>query len=246
MNLYRADLHIHTVLSPCGDLEMSPLNILKKASEKVLDIIGITDHNSTKHCKLTRKLAEPYGIFVMMGAEITTKEEVHCLAFFETDEQLDYFQAYLDEHLAHIPNNTDHFGYQVIVNENEEIIGQEEWLLISALDQSIGEVEAKVHSLDGLFIPAHIDKSRFSLISQLGFIPEGLKADAFELSAKASEKELIPHFKLDGNTSFIRCSDAHLLEQVGTSSTLLEMEHRSFSQIRLAMQTPGKVKTTRE
>ena len=85
MNKYRADLHIHTVLSPCGNLEMSPANIIKKACEKGLDIIGITDHNSTRHCKLVSKLSELAGIFVLMGAEVTTREEVHCLTFFEND-----------------------------------------------------------------------------------------------------------------------------------------------------------------
>jgi PHP family Zn ribbon phosphoesterase len=241
MNLYRADLHIHTVLSPCGDLEMSPVNIIKTASERAIDIIGITDHNSTKHCKLISRIAEPYGVFVMKGAEVTTKEEVHCLAFFETDEQLDIFQTYLDEHLPHLPNDTERFGYQVIVNEKEEVIGQEEWLLISALDQSIDEVEAKVHGLCGLFIPAHIDKTRYSLISQLGFIPKGMKSDAFELSIHADEQKLIPFMKWQDNKPFIRSSDAHLPEQIGSSYTMLEMEHRSFSEIRRALQTPGKV-----
>jgi 3',5'-nucleoside bisphosphate phosphatase len=245
MNFYRADLHIHTVLSPCGDLEMSPVNILKQASEKMLDIIGITDHNSTLHCKLIRKLAEPFGIFVLMGAEVTTKEEIHCLAFFESDEQLESFQVYLDEYLPHIPNDTERFGYQVVVDENEEIIRHMEWLLISAIDQSIDQVEAKVHSLGGLFIPAHIDKSRYSLISQLGFIPRGIKADAYELTQKADENALVPYLKWNDNKPYIRSSDAHMPGQINCY-TLLEMENRSFSQIRMALESPGKVTTIKE
>jgi 3',5'-nucleoside bisphosphate phosphatase len=82
MKTFRADLHIHTVLSPCGDLDMSPGNIVSEAVNKGLDIIGITDHNTTRHCNLIKRMAEEKGIFVMQGAEITTKEEVHCLAFF--------------------------------------------------------------------------------------------------------------------------------------------------------------------
>jgi predicted metal-dependent phosphoesterase TrpH len=92
MNVYKADLHIHTVLSPCGDLEMSPSNIIRQAKEQKLDIIGITDHNSTRHCKLTAELGERQGIFVLTGVEITTREEVHCLAFFEKPESIDIFR----------------------------------------------------------------------------------------------------------------------------------------------------------
>jgi 3',5'-nucleoside bisphosphate phosphatase len=242
MNLYRADLHIHTVLSPCGDLDMSPVNIVKDSVEKGLDIIGITDHNSTLHCKTINKIAANQGLFVLMGAEVTTKEEIHCLAFFESDEQLDSFQQYLRDHLPHIQNDTELFGLQVVVDEDEKIMHYEEWLLISAINQSIEQVEEKVHSLKGLFIPAHIDRNRFSLIRQLGFIPKDMNADAFELSAKSNETELRASLKSLGNKPFIRCSDAHTLDSIGSCFTLFEMESITFSQIRRALLT-GKVTT---
>ncbi len=243
MNSYRADLHIHTVLSPCGDLEMSPVNIVNKACEQALDIIGITDHNSTRHCALIRSLAAEKGIFVLTGAEVTTKEEVHCLAFFETDDQLLEFEQYLSNHLPQVPNNPDHFGYQLVVNELEEIIDEVEWLLINAIDQSIEQVEQKVHSLDGLFIPAHIDKSRFSLISQLGFVPRGLKPDAFEVSAYADIPSLLPMLAGCTDKVLLRSSDAHQLEQIGSSFTLLQMEHRSLNAIRNALNCKEQVIT---
>ncbi|NVO19279.1 MAG: PHP domain-containing protein [Bacteroidetes bacterium] len=237
MKEFRADLHIHTVLSPCGQLDMSPDKIVKQASDRKLHIIGITDHNSTHHCKLIRKIAEPLGIFVMMGAEITTKEEVHCLAFFETDELLDKFQEYLDEHLPHIPNDPERFGYQVIVDENEIILKTEEWLLISALDQSIEQVESMVHELGGIFIPAHIDKGSFSLFSQLGFIPKGLKADAFEISPRANSQAITPLITGSASKTLIRNSDAHLLELIGSVCSIFRMEYCSFKQIRTAIET---------
>ncbi|HKL33844.1 MAG TPA: PHP domain-containing protein [Tangfeifania sp.] len=105
MQQFRADLHIHTLLSPCGDVEMTPRNIVQKAKASRLDIIGITDHNSTKNALLVKKLAEKEGIFVLTGAEVTTREEVHCLAFFETEDQLSQFQQYIDENITKIPNN---------------------------------------------------------------------------------------------------------------------------------------------
>jgi len=236
MNKYRADLHIHTVLSPCGDLEMSPANIVAKARETGLDIIGITDHNSTRHCKLIRSLAEPEGIFVLMGAEVTTREEVHCLTFFENDDKLSEFQVYLEKHLPPIPNNVEKFGYQVVVDEDEQIIDEIEFLLISALNQSIEQVEKKVHSLGGIIIPAHIDRPSYSIISQLGFIPEDLLIDGIEISANCKIQSVIPFLGKQTERTIIRDSDAHYVENIGKAFTTFEIEHRTFSEIKLALQ----------
>lgn len=123
--MLRADLHIHTVLSPCGDLEMSPLSILEAARKQKLDIIGITDHNSTRQSKIIRDAAKAFGIFVLTGAEVTTQEEAHCLAFFADDARLDVFQKYLDKHLPDFPNNPEKFGYQVVVDTQDRILYEE-------------------------------------------------------------------------------------------------------------------------
>lgn len=235
MNKYRADLHIHTVLSPCGDLEMSPVKIIQKAREKGLDIIGITDHNTTRHCKLISKLAEPAGIYVLMGAEVTTREEVHCLTFFENDEKLSEFQLYLEAHLPPIPNDTTKFGYQVVVDEDEQIIDEIEFLLLSALDQSIEQVEQKVHSLGGIIIPAHIDRPSYSIISQLGFIPSGLLIDGIEISANCKVASVMPFLAKHSDKTILRNSDAHYEENIGKAFSVFEMEHRSFNEIKLAL-----------
>ncbi len=235
MKQFRADLHIHTVLSPCGDLDNSPIRIVNRAREKGLDIIGITDHNSTLHAPLIRKLAEPHGIYVMMGAEVTTKEEAHCLAFFETEKQLAEFQQYLDEHHPFFANDPDQFGYQLQVDENEEIIQMIDYLLITALDQSIDEIAAKVHQLEGLFIPAHIDKQRFSVISQLGFIPPGLQADAFEISPRGKADQMQAYIKKHPVQTFIQSSDAHLLDDIGKTYCIFEMPHHNWQEIKRAL-----------
>lgn len=240
MNRYRADLHIHTVLSPCGDLDMSPVKIVEAASFHGLDIIGITDHNSTHHCELISKMASRQGIFVLMGAEITTKEEVHCLAFFEKLDTLKEFQNYIDVALPDTANDPDTFGPQLVVDEDENILREEKRLLISALNISLEQAEQKVHSMNGIFIPAHIDKSRFSILSQLGFIPFGLKADAFEFWGQGNpEIAKLPGY--DGKTPFIRSSDAHFIEQIGSKFSYIEMENRSFENIRTAFHTKGRI-----
>ncbi len=232
MPTFIADLHIHTVLSPCGDLEMSPTNIVRAAKAKNLDIIGITDHNSTLHCKLVREIAKEQNIFVLCGAEVTTKEEVHCLTYFPTDAELNDFQQYLEQHLPPIKNNVSLFGYQVVVDRDENIIQEIDNLLISALDVSIDQLEQKVHSLNGIFIPAHIDKSKFSLISQLGFVPKDLKVEALELSSHTTKDDFLKSNKYLRNYTFIQNSDAHYINDIGKTFTSFEMNEISFSEIK--------------
>ncbi|WP_282016659.1 PHP domain-containing protein [Marinifilum flexuosum] len=237
MRKYRADLHTHTVLSPCGDLEMSPVNIVQKASERGIDILGITDHNSTLHAPLIKELAAKEGIMVLMGAEVTTKEEVHCLCFFEDEVKLSEFQKYLDQHLPKIPNDENKFGYQVVVNEKEEIVDEVECLLISGLSQSIEEIERKVHDLEGLFIPAHINKMMNSIISQLGFLPTDLNVDALELSHHITKEEFLKKNKYLSKYNFITSSDAHYIENIGNTWTNFFMEELSFCEVRKALRS---------
>ena len=239
MKTYKADLHIHTVLSPCGDLEMSPENIVKQALKKELQIIGITDHNSTRHCRLISEIAKKNGIFVLCGAEVTTREEVHCLCFMPNFEKLAIFQDYLDQHLPDIKNDVTQFGYQVQVDEDEQIIYEEEKLLISALDQSIGQIEEKVHQLGGLFIPAHINRPAFGLINQLGFVPDDLNYDALEISKHITKSWFIgknPYLK---SKIFIQSSDAHFIENLGEVSTIFRLEKPDFDEIKMALHNTG-------
>ncbi len=235
MNTYRADLHVHTLLSPCGDLEMSPARIVEVAAERGIDILGVTDHNSTKHGALIKKLAGKEGIFVLCGAEVTTREEIHCLAFFENDDTLLRFQQYLDEHMSDLLNDSHRFGYQVVIDEEEMIVEEVEKLLFAAIDQSIDDVEEKVHALGGLFIPAHIDRPGMSLFSQLGFLPPGLKADALEISRHSSPEEVLSEHPEVAKYCLIGNSDAHFPEQLGSRTTLFRLKTRSFDEIRMAL-----------
>lgn len=235
MRTFRVDLHVHTVLSPCGDLEMSPVNIVKKAKERGIDILGISDHNSTLHAPLVKNLAAKEGIVVLMGVEVTTKEEVHCLCFFETEEKLAEFQFYLDAYLPQIPNDADRFGYQVVVNEAEEIEDEVEWLLISGINQSVDQLEQKVHDLSGLFIPAHINKMQNSIISQLGFIPFDLNVDALELTSHISKEAFLKKNTYLKGKTFIKNSDAHLIDCVGEVYTEFYLNEASFNEVKMAL-----------
>jgi 3',5'-nucleoside bisphosphate phosphatase len=234
MQWFRADLHIHTVLSPCGDLDMTPERIVDEAIYKELDVIAITDHNSTRQAPEVMAVGREKGLMVLCGAEINTREEVHCVAVFEEVVQVDHFQTYLDAHLPVIQNKPDLFGHQVWVNRKEEIMGEEPRLLWSALDQSLEEVSEKVRQLNGLFFPAHIDRPVNGLLRQLGFVPAHLSADALEVCQYSSEWEE-HHSDLSERFSIICNSDAHTLDQIGQRYTMLWMEDLSFSEIRLAL-----------
>jgi len=235
MNLYRTDLHIHTQLSPCGDLEMSPANIVAQALNRGLNIIGITDHNSTKQCELVWKLGEKHGLRVFPGCEMTSREEVHCLGLFEDFDALREFQIFLDQHLIYIPNKPALFGYQVVVDVDENILEEIPNYLGSSLDLSIEEVEQKAHELSGIFIPAHIDRPRNSLFSQLGFIPPELKIDALQISKLAEEMTIREKFKINPVITLVKFSDSHYLNDLGKTYSIFEMENTTFKEVRKAL-----------
>ena len=234
----KADLHIHTFLSPCGDIGMTPLNIVGQAKAKGLQMIAVTDHNSTLQGPVLRRVGERAGLSVIFGAEITTREEVHCLAYVGSEEQRLELQHYLEQHLPPVPNNPDIFGYQLWVDENEQVLGEAPFLLISGIDQGIDQVAAFVHSIGGLFVPAHIERSRNSLMSQLGFVPPGLPAEALELSRFTNPVDFSSKNKSLKNYTIIQSSDAHFPGDIGSVSTSFLMEKPGFEGLKTALTTP--------
>jgi len=235
MKEFLADLHIHTVLSPCGDFEMTPRNIVDAALSKGLNMIAITDHNSTRMCRIISEYAAAKDLAVIAGAEVNTSEEVHCLALFGTWEQVEIFQLFLDEHLLDIQNKPSIFGDQVVVDSDENILYTEKRSLITGLKVSIDEVESFVHRLDGLFIPAHIYRRQNGIIHQLGILPESLNYDALELTPGSYYDENLKNIKMTGKRSWIFDSDAHFIDQIGKFSTRLMMKSPEFSELKLAL-----------
>lgn len=235
MQQFRADLHIHTVLSPCADLDMSPEQIVAQAKKQKLDIIGITDHNSTRNCNSVINAAIPENIVVLRGCEINTSEEIHVLAFFPNADTMNDFQQYIDQHLPPVKNHPGLFGYQVLVDQHSNITGYEDNYLGVALNVSIDEVEKKVHELNGIFIPAHVDRHVTSIYSQLGFIPEGLQYEALQISKRVNEADIRNKYSIPDETSIVKFSDSHFPISVGEVCTIFEMEEISFSEIKKAL-----------
>lgn len=225
---WRCDLHIHSCLSPCGEQEMVPTRILEEAKNKGLNLIGISDHNSIENVLTFKKAGERFGIEVIGGIEIASEEEVHILGFFDNIEQLLKIQEIVYQNLSGL-NNSDFFGEQIIIDEKDERIGINEKLLIGATKLKIGEIVDIIHNLEGLAIASHIDRESFSIIGQLGFIPDDLKLDAVEVSQ--NYKPQTTNYKLQ-NLPIVSFSDAHNLKDIGKCVTTFFVEDITINELK--------------
>lgn len=236
---FRADLHIHTCLSPCADIGMTPLRIIEKAASLGLNIIAISDHNSVENAEVARRLGMKKGINAIPGMEITSSEEVHVLGLFRYIEDAWKMQNIVYENLQPGENDENAFGMQVVVNEEEEVLGFNRRLLIGATRLSVNNLVEAIHSFNGIAIAAHIDREGFGIISQLGFIPSDLKLDALEISSRVPIKEAESRFKEYSHIPWIVSSDAHSLNDIGKACTGFFMEHSTFEELRLALKGTG-------
>ena len=239
---FRADLHIHTCLSPCADLTMLPTAIVKRAKDQNLDMIGISDHNSAANVTAVKLAGEREGLLVLGGLEMASSEEVHVLAFFEDDASLSGMQSTAYENLSGA-NDEDVFGMQLVVDENDTPVDLDNRLLIGATSLTVEEIVALIHSLGGLAIASHVDRESFSITSQLGFIPEGLSFDALELSPNC-EPNMIPDYSSYG-LPIVKSSDAHFLSDIGKASSTFLLGDLSFTEVVMAFQgVEGRKVTT--
>jgi 3',5'-nucleoside bisphosphate phosphatase len=233
LKIFNCDFHIHTCLSPCADLDMHPQALVEKALEAGLDLIAICDHNSSENVPFVMNAALGKKLDVLPGMEVTTSEEVHILAIFDSLDNLTEIQKLVYQHLAG-ENDERRFGVQAIVNENGYVEGINNKLLIGATDLSLDELLKHIHELNGLAIAAHIDRESFSVLSQLGFIDEKIKFDALEITmATGLERARIKYRDL-GNYSFIISSDAHFLKDIGTATTRVVLQEASIIELKMA------------
>ncbi len=234
MRTFTADLHIHTCLSPCAELDMTPLRILRRAREVGLDIVGIADHNSAENVAAAVRLSSDMGITVLPAMEISTSEEVHVLAIFESLEGVLDMQDVVYRSLPVGAVELDE--YQVMVNEQDEVLGFNSRLLIGATGLRLEEIAQRVSERDGLLVASHVDRGAFSLSSQLGFAPEGLRFDAFEvIDPEAAENVLLFHPRVPR----VRFSDAHRLDDIGARKTEFHMEEPTFAEMSMAFRGHG-------
>ncbi len=226
----KADLHIHSTVSPCATLLMSPKNIVSVAKAKGLSLVALTDHNCTRNCPAFFSLCKRENLFCLGGAEVTTVEECHVLCLFDNLKIIMEFGQYVESRLPDVPNQRDLFGDQVYVNDQEEILGSVEKYLGNATSISVSELCRAVHERGGIIIPAHVDRPVFGMIAQLGFIPQE-PFDALEIyrnnkSAAIGAEEKYP---------LISNSDSHMPDEVGCVYTAMEMPEISFINLKEAL-----------
>ncbi|MCJ7581050.1 MAG: histidinol phosphatase, partial [Candidatus Aminicenantes bacterium] len=210
---------------------MSPKRILTSALNRGLDILAICDHNSTANSSAVMKAAKTLDIHIIPGMEVTSEEEVHVLALFDDIKNALKLQEYVYKNLPG-KNNAEAFGMQVIVNEKEEVLGFEDKLLIGATTVPLEEIIRQIHNLDGLVIASHIDREGFSILGQLGFIPEEMGFDALEISPRISFEEAFQKYK----TPYPLCtfSDAHYPDDIGKSFTSFFLEEGTVAEMKKA------------
>lgn len=210
---------------------MIPGEIVKQAKSRGLDFIGISDHNSMENVFAVQSKGRESGIAVIGGIEITSHEEAHILAFFDDDKALLKIQEIIYKNLPDEKNNETLFGEQIIVDKLDNPLGINTKLLIGATKLSIENLVHTIHNLGGIAIASHIDRPAFSIVGQLGFIPEGLELDAVELSPNYSKDT----FNVPENFAKVFFSDAHRIEDIGIARTSFFIEKPNVTELKKAM-----------
>lgn len=231
---FRCDLHLHTVLSPCAEVEMIPPLIVRRALELGLDLIAITDHNATHNIAAVQRAAADKPLIVWPGMEVQTREEVHLLCLFDDNAAAFAWQQRVDDALPPLLNDAEHFGGQFVVDETGEFIREHTPLLLTSTAFSIEDVVAQVNALGGLAIPCHVDRPSFSLLANLGFVPPQLDVPALEISARLTVAQARAQFPQLGRWPLVQNGDAHRLSEM-IARTRLSLAAPTVQELRLAL-----------
>lgn len=221
--LLKYDLHLHSCLSPCGDSDMTPYNLVNMAKLLGYDIIALTDHNSCLNCPAAVKAGKKAGITVIPGMELCTSEEIHTVCLFPELESALRFSDYVRTTMMYVKNDPEIFGEQLITDEADNVLGAEDILLTTSSGISIDDITAVVGSFGGAVFPAHLDRASYSVLSVLGFLyPEmGFNAAGF------THKAFIPQYEekhpLLRNMKKLKNSDAHYLENMVEPSETIDL-----------------------
>lgn len=227
MREYRYDLHVHSCLSPCGDSDMTPNNVVQMALLSGCEILAITDHNTCRNAPAILEAGERNGLLVVPGMELCTSEEAHVVCLFETLEGALGFDRYVYEHMPHVKNKPEIFGQQPILDGSDEQVGEEENLLLVSSFIGVDQVVGLTAQYGGVAFPAHVDRDSYSVIASLGAIPPEAQFTAAELTRECDEKEYVKlHPELKGLALF-RDSDSHYLETLAGEPWALTLPERS-------------------
>lgn len=211
------DLHIHTALSPCGDDDMTPFNVANMAVLNGLSIIAITDHNAVGNCAAVERAGKEIGLTVIAGMELETAEEVHVVMLFPSVQKAQECAQEVDGRRFKIANRPEVYGRQLLLDERDEVVGEEDSLLVVATDIGVYEVVALAEKYGGVAYPAHIDRPSHGILQMLGGIDEDMGFTAVELSSAATEDQ-VKEWQQKGYI-VVRSSDAHYLHNINEQSS---------------------------
>lgn len=231
---------MHTVVSPCAEVEMIPPLIVQQALASSIDLIAITDHNSTANIESVMKAAKGSGLTVLPGMELQTIEEVHSLCIFPDLDIAREFQKIVDKALPPLQNSPEHLGEQFIVDETGEFIRREDRLLIISAEISLTDAWEIVNTMSGLFIPAHVNRKAFGLLENLGFVPKDIPLKALEISRHLNSHVAVDTFPQLNDYTLIKGGDVHRLDEF-LGANVFTLEKRSINELKLAFsQTDGR------
>lgn len=215
------DFHIHTAASPCADEKMTPSNIIQLAEILEKQMIAITDHNTCVNCEAVMQVGKRSGIIVIPGMEIECMEEFHIITLFPTLEAAREIETLVWQNLPQLANRKEIFGEQQILDEEDNVVGEIERLLLTATQISVEDLIREVKRVGGIGIPAHIDRSSYSILSNFGGIPDELELTTLELSSGADKEFFQDKYRL---YRMIQGSDAHYLEGMCEADYYLELD----------------------
>lgn len=241
MSRYFYDLHIHSCLSPCADDDMTPENIAGMGAILGLGIMALTDHNSCKNLRAFFKACKRHGIVPVGGVELTTSEEVHLICLFPTLETAEEFGEEISKRLLPVKNKPEIFGNQFIYGENDEIIGTEETLLISATSFSTKEAVEEVRKRGGLIYPAHVDRDANGIIAVLGDIPPEPEFTCCEFNDGKNVEEYKKRYSSLSGLEILSCSDAHRLWDISEAENSVTLDDEPYSSAKVRLELIKKL-----
>ena len=215
------DLHLHSCLSPCGDADMTPYNLVHMAALLGLDIIALTDHNSCGNCRSAVEVGKKAGITVVPGMELCTAEEVHVICLFPDCDAADTFWRHIQTTLPPVKNKPQVFGEQLYMDAADGVLGGEEILLVTASSVGIDDIAALCARFAGFCYPAHIDRASFSILSNLGAIAPEAGFTCAEVSAQGDVQALRGQHPILQRIRILHSSDAHRLEDMHEAADTL-------------------------
>ena len=235
LNDYWVDLHVHTVLSPCAELEMGARGIVERAREARVDALAISDHNTCDNVRAIENLARGNPI-ILPALEIQSAEDIHAVTIFPRIEEAENFKEWLWKKMPPVKNDPDVFGYQVVIDSNDDIVRMEDILLVQGAGYDIDTIVARANIMGAITIMAHADRHAFAYPAVLGTMPEDYPVGAIELSRRVDSDEASLWRAKYPSRTFLRSSDSHTLDTISRSNcTKMRMSRPSFDEIVMAL-----------